>query len=95
MSADTMKLMMKFWYRYYNNTFSVLHFKKYKHVFLQNTLFQGAAGAQGVEWVVQQSQDWWFDPWLLVTTCQSVLEQDLNPQFLPEARSTAIDLMMI
>ena len=44
----------------------------------------GAAVAQEIERVVHYSEDWWFDPRLFRSACQSVPGQDTEPQIATE-----------
>lgn len=39
----------------------------------------GMAVAQEIE-QVYWAEDWWLDPWLLLSVCQSVLEQHTEPR---------------
>ena len=43
---------------------------------------------QEAERVAHQFKGRWFDPWLFQSVCQSVLEQDTEPQIAPDAESS-------
>ncbi len=49
-----------------------------------------AAVDQWVQRAVHQSEGRWFDPWLLWSTCQSVLGKDTESQKAPDGCASGV-----
>lgn len=48
-----------------------------------STMVENVGMAQEVQQVIQQSDGWWFDSWMLLSACHSIFVQNTEPQVAP------------